>query len=177
MFSLTFVFLMEALASQPFWVKSCEQMIQRVTVTHNDKYTEDLLFAIPMGIHLANVLMERETYDVDNINTCALALAVAKKESTYNPKARNGTCLGLYQITVITAKDIIKDLSFFRERSVKDGLYDPLYATVVFVLLMDKFMERHHTMSKALYRYNNSVKHSKHVVDMFTEIRRIGYAN
>jgi hypothetical protein len=176
MYSLSFVFLMGALSNQPFWLSACEHMVQSETVYHNDKYTDELLYAIPTGIYLASVVLEEEPYDVDYINMCALAVAVARKESTYNPKAKNGTCYGLYQITVSTAKDIIKDFSFFNGNyPVKEHIYDPVKSTVLFVLLFNKFYGKYHSMEKALYRYNNSRKHTKSVMDMFNQIRREGY--
>lgn len=152
------------------WVTDCVSLINREAVLHNDTYVNELIVAIPMGIHLANVINEVERTDEENLDRCALTIAVARYESTFNIRARNKTCLGMFQITPSTAEDIIKDLSFLNH-NLKDEILTPLSGTCIFSLLMDTFINRHHTVYKALVRYNNSARISKRILKYYKELK------
>jgi len=153
------------------WVTDCVSLINREAVLHNDTYVNELIVAIPMGIHLANVINEVERTDEENLDRCALTIAVARYESTFNIGARNKTCLGMFQITPSTAKDIIKDLSFLTG-PLKDKILTPVAGTCIFSLLMDAFIKKQHTVYRALVRYNNSERISKRILKYYKELRK-----
>lgn len=149
------------------WVSECQAMINRETVQYNDTYTAELLYAIPQGIHLANVINEVDRNDRENLDRCALAIAVARFESTFNVRAKNKTCLGMYQMTASTVKDVLKDTSFL-SRPIKDSILTPMSGSCIFSLLMDKFMKR--GLFKALVRYNGSVRISRKIMKYYKEL-------
>jgi hypothetical protein len=151
------------------WVTDCVSLINREAVVHNDTYVNELIIAIPMGIHLANVINEVERTDKENLDRCALTIAVARYESTFNIAARNKSCLGMFQITPSTAKDIIKDLSFLNH-NLKDALLTPVAGSCIFSLLMDNFIGRYGTPYRALVRYNNSARISKRIFKYYKEL-------
>jgi len=153
------------------WVSECQTIINRELVYHNDKYLNELMFSIPQGIQLANVINELERTDQENLDRCALTVAVAKFESSFNPLAKNGTCLGMFQIKPSTAADIVKDLSFLRDRRLKSEMYNPTTSTCMFNLLIDDFTRKYHTTFGALVRYNNSWKISRRIMKYYKEIK------
>ena len=153
------------------WVSECQTIINRELVYHNDKYLNELMFSIPQGIQLANVINELDRTDQENLDRCALAVAVSKFESSFNPLARNGTCLGMFQIKPSTASDIVKDLSFLRDKRLKSELYNPTTSVCLFSLLIDDFTEKYHTTFGALVRYNNSQKISQRIMKYYKGIK------
>lgn len=149
------------------WVNDCINMVNREAVIHNDRFVNELIYAIPQGIHLANVIDEVDRTDEENLQRCALSIAVARFESTFNPTARNKTCLGMYQITASTAKDVIKDLIFLNH-DLKTEIYSPLGSVVLFNMLMDRFNKK--GLYKALIRYNGHVVVTKRILKYYRSL-------
>lgn len=150
------------------WVTECEALINRETIIHNDMYREELIISIPQAIHLSNVIDEIQRTDRQNFERCALTLAVARYESTFNLFAQNKTCLGMYQMTVSTLRDVL-DTSLF-EPNIKYKVFTPLAESCIFNLLMNAFEKKKGSLYKALIRYNNSHRITKKILKYYNRL-------
>lgn len=149
------------------WVSECEALINRETVIHNDMYREELIISIPQAIHLSNVIDEVQRTDRQNFERCALTLAVARYESTFNLFAQNKTCLGMYQMTVSTLRDVL-DVSLFEP--LKDKIWTPVSGSCIFNLLMNAFEKKKGSLHKALIRYNNSERITQKILKYYRRL-------